>query len=346
MQATSSTSVANAAQGRSHTTEAIQTTSAASPVTIEEEEEDSTSLHWKIRWCQAFPFLFVPSTNVSLILCHNDVNKEEKWNDSMPYSHAKAQTLISFALIAYYSVFPHKNTRSSYYRKTTRSILHPNEQRFFNYINTRTANNNNNNLQYGEILPQTIFYILNLLLQPQHQDQQGVATTNFNSTMLKNVVDIGSGDGTLLFAMSILHPFHNAVGIEIVSSRYEEALQNLKLWNAHYRYCSSSNIHTTSFTFLLQDFTIPSTSTNQILNDANIVVVHATAFDEALVACIEQRLAEQCASGTWFVMVSKPLGGRCNISNDNTRDIFPCWKILHHGSMDWGCGTIYIQRKV
>jgi hypothetical protein len=346
MQATSSKSIANAGQGHSYSTEAIQTASAASPVSIEteeeeEEEEDSASLHWKILWCQAFPFLFVPSTNVSLLSWYNDVGKEEKGNDSVPYSHAQAQILIPLALIAYYSIFPHKSTRSSYYHKTTRRILHSNEQRYFNY------ENHSNNLQYGEILPHTIFSILNLLLQPHHQDQQGVPTTNFNSTMLKNVVDIGSGDGTLLLAMSILHPFHNAVGIEIVPSRHEEALQNLKLWNTHHRYCSSSNINTTSFTFLLQDFKLPSTFTDQILCDANIVVVHATAFDEALLACIEQRLAEQCASGTWFVMVSKPLGRRCgNKIKDNARDIFPCWKILHHGWMDWGCGTIFIQRKV
>lgn len=316
------------AQSRSSST-ATTLTSSASPVSV---EEDISSIHWKILWCQAFPFLCVPSTDGSSLLCYNDATKGEKGNDSLPYSQAQKNS--SFALIAFYAIFPHKKSKSSCYRTPTRSFLHP------------IAANESNSLQYGEILPQTIFHILSLLLHSQHHDQQD-EPTGCNPTMLKNVVDIGSGDGTLLFAMSTFHPFHNAVGIEIVPSRHEEAMTNLGLWNSHHHYCCSSTVNTTSFTFLLQDITISSTSTNQLLNKANIVVIHATAFDEVLLTYIEQLLAEQCESGTWIVMVSKPLGGRYNQSKvKNASGTFMCWKILHHGWMDWGCGTIYIQRKL
>jgi hypothetical protein len=315
-------------------------------------------ISWILTWCQAFPILFFPSMDfydMEYTTKNADVTKSLSTTTATDSCLLFLQLRPSIALIAFQSLFPHKK-KNTLYHYTNNKLHNP----FYNNQGSHNLNdvtNSNHNLQYGEILPQTIFHILTLC-QEKEEDEEELDT---KQTPLHNVIDIGSGDGTLLFAMALFHPFHTAVGIEIVPSRHQEALQNLYIWNSQYHHFrsitttspSNSSI-ITQFTFLLQDITDTTTTTtyptNLLLQDANLVVIHATAFEESFLACIEQRVIEHCASGTWFIMVSKPLGGRYNnnssSANSTTGSMFQTWKVLDHGGMDWGVGTIYIQRKV
>ena len=287
---------------------------------------------WLITWCKAFPLLSLPSLD---LFFSDFCQDKERRDDGAVMCGSNYIIHQSLASIAYHSIF------SSYNMQRPRKKFIP--------INTESlvgSFGSNKSLEYGEILAETIIEMVAFVCQQEY-------------CAGGKVVDLGSGNGNALFASALIHPFDTAVGIEVVSHRHEEALRHLSIWNDH-KYnnflLSDGKQQYTNFTFLLEDF-----STNNFsIADANLVIIHATAFEDSLMACVE-RLCVECATGTWFIMVSKPLGHWINRSyqhsvleehnivtnlNSSFTSAFETWKVLDKGWMDWGQGTIYIQRRV
>ena len=308
------------------------------------DEDDIITLNpWVITWCKAFPLLALPTLN---LFCSDfSHSRDEETARMQDPSVCLSCRNIGFhpcspflASVAYHSIFSSFEQPKGKHKTNIESL------------DMSQDLSNNNSLGYGEILPETIIEIMQLLIQQSAASSSHPAKA-VPITRGGKVVDLGSGNGTILFALSLLHPFDIALGIELVPSRHEQALRNLSIWDTH---ISSPQQQAPKFEFILDDFTKYS------IADANLVIVHATVFDDDVMACVE-RQCEECAPGTWFVMVSKPLGvGYSNGNDMKTEDlgcggrgrnastfrVFKTWNVLDQGGMDWGLGKVYIQRRV
>ena len=205
---------------------------------------------------------------------------------------------------------------------------------------TTYCSSTTNSLGYGEIVPQTIIRAIHQI-KNYSNGCLSLDTCNEQNYLLKTggkskVVDLGSGTGRVLFAAALTHSFAYAVGIEIVHGLHAQALQNWKRWNENELIGASRVIEPgTKFHFICGDMA----EYQDMIDDASLVIVHATLFDEKLMDVVQQ-LCESCFSGdaacsTWFVMVSKPLRG-------------PRFETLsvEHCRMSWGYACVYIQRSV
>uniref|UniRef100_A0A7S3LIF8 Histone-lysine N-methyltransferase, H3 lysine-79 specific n=1 Tax=Aplanochytrium stocchinoi TaxID=215587 RepID=A0A7S3LIF8_9STRA len=172
-------------------------------------------------------------------------------------------------------------------------------------------------LGYGEILPESMITVIQDLKKRKLIPGLGAI-----------IYDLGSGSGRTLFAASLAHEFAEAVGIEVVDSLHNHALHNLSLWETKRKSTTKSN---TRFKFICDDFR------NVNVAKADLIICHATLFDNDLMASI-QLMAESCASGTVFMIISKRLrtGHITGIKTITSKQL----------PMSWGVGTVTIQVKV
>jgi hypothetical protein len=168
-----------------------------------------------------------------------------------------------------------------------------------------------NSLGYGEITAHTVFRVMEWIHKHENGWQPNVC------------VDLGSGNGLVLFATALAHPFRFLRGMEIIRDLHEEAVDNLRRWNER-------SVDNTRFDFLCTDFTLD----RSLVSDAHLVWVHATVFEQDLMDSV-QRLCESCSRGTYFIMVSKALKVKNGIVTQASLQL----------GMDWGQATVYIQTK-
>ncbi|GMH93050.1 hypothetical protein TrST_g13700 [Triparma strigata] len=202
--------------------------------------------------------------------------------------------------------------------------------------------NGETSLGYGEILPETVFEVMEKI-RVDHGGFSGSSDYNDDpseedSTCQSRqvVYDLGSGSGRVIFAACLSHPFTEAHGIEYLQDLHANALQNLELWRK-----KEEDTHTqctppsTEFFFTCGD--IAKIEGFKLKPNPTLLICHATLFDNDLFACV-QLTAENCDVGTTFVMVTKPLrtGFVTGIQTLSSRQY----------EMSWGWATIYIQRRV
>ena len=173
-----------------------------------------------------------------------------------------------------------------------------------------------NSLGYGEIAPHAVAHIIERMLS-KHQ-------LNLDHTSV--VIDLGSGNGRVLMAARLAHPFAKAIGVEIVPELHREAMNNLERWKR----CDASDLSFGCFDFQCADFTRDAPP----MASAKIVFVHATVFNEQLMVEV-QIMCESCARGTFFVMVSKPLREHRGIRTVEVIQL----------DMNWGQATVFVQEK-
>lgn len=164
-----------------------------------------------------------------------------------------------------------------------------------------------NSLGYGEITIPAVIQIL----QRIELEEDSI------------VMDLGSGNGRVILAACLAHPFSKAIGVEIVDELHKEALQNLHEWN-RFDFGDQATIE-----LQCGDFT----NNADLIVTANLIFVHATVFSDSLMDRL-QHLCEGCAPGTYFVMVTMPLSESGGIETLET-----LWL-----DMNWGEATVYIQR--
>lgn len=168
-----------------------------------------------------------------------------------------------------------------------------------------------NSLGYGEMTARTVFQVMDWI--PCHD----------NGWQPNVCVDLGSGNGRVLFATALAYSFRILRGMEIRRDLHDDALNNLRLWRE--RSVGHSRFH-----LLCTDFTLDP----NLVTDAQLVWVHATVFEQDLMESV-QHICESCSSGTYFVMVSKSLNEQNGIV---ARASLPL-------DMNWGQTTVYIQTK-
>lgn len=197
----------------------------------------------------------------------------------------------------------------------------------------------NASLGYGEIAYNSVFTIIEWI----KEDGWNPVCEN-TGTLL---IDLGSGNGRILFAAALAHNFDKAVGVEIQPELHQDAMENLDKWNQRQLYIVDNQrhdevtMHKTIFDFYCDDFT--RNKFRDMLSEAQLVFIHATVFDETLMECVNEMCHGCCALGTYFVMVTKPLCSTCTLgsrfSTISTRAKLQL-------AMSWGEATVYIQRKV
>lgn len=203
----------------------------------------------------------------------------------------------------------------------------------------------NMSLGYGEITPRAVFAIMDWI--KQDDDWQAAACTNEeeanNIDGNSVVVDLGSGNGRILFAAALAFPFSKAIGLEILPELHQEALHNLDVWRERHVGTNSGNhLHSkTEFDFRCADFT----KHGDLLSAAKLVFIHATVFDDNLMKKVHALCHTYCSVGTYFVMVTKPLClSHTTEKSHNHTVIVTCAQMQL--PMSWGEATLYIQRKI
>ena len=133
-----------------------------------------------------------------------------------------------------------------------------------------------------------------------------------------------------------MHPFRQAMGIEIVPSLHLAALELFQNTIGNEHVFLDQRIGTTKFTFLNEDLNYVDST---VLCDADVILVHATIFDHHLMEQVHN-ICKLCKDGTYFIMVSQSLGG-------NTNTPHPFQTIVQvQLSMTWGKTNVFIQQKI
>lgn len=170
-------------------------------------------------------------------------------------------------------------------------------------------------LGYGEIIPETVFVVMDWI------------QTHCKNSNLTTIFDLGSGDGKVLLATALCVSHARLVGMEIVPSLHEQAIQRYQRW--HDVCCNGSSNHVK---FICSDFTMDKT---WITREANLIWIHGTVFGDDLFAIVANNICEACKPGTIFVMISRPL------LNKNVVETL--WEQIL--TMSWGAGMVYVQRR-
>mmetsp|Transcript_11859 Transcript_11859/g.15513 ORF Transcript_11859/g.15513 Transcript_11859/m.15513 type:complete len:221 (+) Transcript_11859:31-693(+) len=110
--------------------------------------------------------------------------------------------------------------------------------------------------------------------------------------------DLGSGSGKALFAAHCAHQFDKCIGVEILESLHEKAIDSLSSLKEH-------SIFADRFSKGVVELRLGDLVSTD-WSDANVVLIHATVFDNDLMARIQLK-AEQMLAGTFFIVVSKEL---------------------------------------
>jgi len=329
-------------------------------------ELDLTWLRWIIIWYKAFPTLLLleghPKTT------NSNTCESQFCGEYDVQSCIDDVFMIHCGEIAFNSLFdPYDNEESSLRR----------EHNIPRLVADRTNEINNHgilddNLGYGEIRPSSILTCIGLIQSLHYHHYQ-------KSFAGRKIVDLGSGNGKVLFAACCLggYIFEHAVGVEIVGELHDEAMGYLKIWDTEWDwlYCNGGDDEDgngkckkglerafeegdksaqpfrrrTNFTFLHQDFTQTRVDpkTKNMFSDSSIIIVHGTLFDSKLMSHV-QKICEESDQGTYFIMVTKPLNRFSKEGND-TEDIGNvrvfetlCERELE---MNWGKTTVFMQRR-
>ena len=236
-----------------------------------------------------------------------------------------------------------------------------------------------NSLGYGEITAPAVFEVFQFLRSKPirlsshlHRDNSHLHLANNNVTIEDEddddddglvVVDLGSGNGRVLFASCLCHyPIRKAIGLEIVPSLHQEALINYEAWKGLEPGPGSHSSTSAAFEFRQADFTVDT----QWADQAHLVWIHATVFEDALIDKLEGLVQTKCRRGTIFCLVSRPFrmqqkqqqkqqqqqqqqnGIVQDVADedddDDDKDVLVTIGELQL-DMNWGQGTVYIQQK-
>ena len=207
-------------------------------------------------------------------------------------------------------------------------------------------------LGYGEILPETVFTVVNWLkdnvyniniIEQQQQQQQQQSVPPVSTTTTTTIFDLGSGDGKVIMAAALCFPSTTTttttttlIGMEIVPQLHHKAIRRLQQWNEmaiEQQQQSSCSCCQTNVEFHLNDFT---TQRQRIEQEADLVWIHATVFEDELFSIV-QDICESCRPGTIFVLISRPL----LMKNDNKIETL----LTRRMKMSWGDGMVHVQRR-
>jgi hypothetical protein len=204
---------------------------------------------------------------------------------------------LSLQLLAFDEIFP-SSSASSRCAATHSQVL-------------KRTNLLEDSLGYGKITAHAVFEVMEWICTHENGWQPNVS------------VDLGSGNGLVLFATALAYPFRILRGMEIIRDLHEEAVDNLRRW-------SERSVNNTRFDLLCTDFTLD----KSLMSDAHLVWVHATVFEQNLMDSV-QHLCESCSNGTYFIMVTKALKVQKGIVTRASLQL----------EMDWGQATVHIQTK-
>ena len=269
--------------------------------------DDALKAAWTIYWTRVFPHLCVPKLH---LFYHSDGCTNLDWD---------LELLPILMPIAYNSVFGkrHKDQPSIVPDYWVNNCIYQ-KQKTLDYERDK-GQIQSNSLGYGEVLPESLWSMMMFVLRHQ---------CLINKVPGNVIVDLGSGNGKVLIAASLVCEFDELLGYEIVPKLHQEALDNLLKWSFDFK--------NNKFVFKCDDFTKHSIKhASVVVVHATLFVVHATLFDSKLMASVKQMCLE-CASGTYFLMISKPL---------QSTEI-ETLAVLDNLEMDWGFGKGYIQRKI
>ena len=280
------------------------------------ENVEVSSLIWTLPWIRAFPTLL----HEMFLYPNNQIDAD----CDCDYKHQLVET-------AYYSIF--------------------NDDNCANESNATIAgtqcNSGSLSLGYGEIIPNVVItYIMNIVDRIAVKDKL-LHATNICPLRLRKILDLGSGSGRVLFAASLAHPFREAVGVEIIPSLHQTALDNLEKWKLHDRASCPNRLNDeltfrTKFNFRNDDILNISgyneglsDNNSGIADDADVVIVHATLFDSILMDAVN-KICSACKSGTHFIMVTKPLRESDQIETVS----------IEIQQMTWGFATVFLQVRI
>lgn len=261
-------------------------------------------LVWLITWTKAFPTL----CSSKEWFVHGSKNNDSYHHDDNIHNDFIESV---WSLLAYQTMFED-------YTLTNDSST-TNKQK---WKHKRDMTTMENSLGYGEITTVAVFEIMETLMR---------LNVTLAAKDMKVVADLGSGNGRVLLAACLVYPFLKAIGIEILPELHQEATCHLGCWRRWEMDINNPSC-STAFEFLCDDFT----NFKLRVAQADLVFVHATVFTEELMAEV-QETCEQCGSGTYFAMVTKPL----DIEGTSIETLV---KFQLH--MNWGQATVYIQKKI
>ncbi|CAM9859034.1 unnamed protein product, partial [Ectocarpus sp. 12 AP-2014] len=168
-----------------------------------------------------------------------------------------------------------------------------------------TDQSGNSTLVYGEITFKTLALALHKV--KTKYGLPGVGSSGPAGVLQEGsggaFYDIGSGTGKPVFAAAILHPFHKAVGIEILEGLYSTSRELLKAWDGGIRDRVGHGQEPTKVEFFLGDALDMNVCD---WSDATVVFANSTCFDDMLM----RRLASAATAlkkGTIFITLTKRL---------------------------------------
>jgi len=138
--------------------------------------------------------------------------------------------------------------------------------------------------------------------------------------------DLGSGTGKAVCAAAILHTFDKCVGIEVLQTLHEVAIELLDTFDRTVKPTLGDS--PPEVQFVLGDIL------EMEWPDATVVFANCTCYSQTLMANIIQRCSP-LREGTFFISVSKRLKS-------------DAWKVLDSQllEMNWGTATVFIHQKI
>jgi hypothetical protein len=251
------------------------------------------SYGWSVTWCRAFPTL-------------------------LGLHFHSAELVYQLWPLAWRTLYPNDSTASC--TTTTTATIEDS-------CSSRLESGWHDSLGYGEIDPETVFYLMNWLQTHGHlQPRPGRKTTVF---------DLGSGDGKVILATALCltttetepttSTIATLVGLEIVPHLHNQALKRMQSWR-EYATTNPVEIH-----FTCDDFTRHHA---RISREADLIWIHATVFENALFQRV-QEICNACRPGTLFVLISRPLNDKSKIETLLSKRL----------KMSWGDGMVFVQRR-
>jgi hypothetical protein len=138
-------------------------------------------------------------------------------------------------------------------------------------------------------------------------------------------VDLGSGMGKAVFAAAMLHEFHMCVGVEVLKSLHDGALELLEIYDSRLK---GQLRHAPKIELVLGDMVeFP-------WQKAHVVFINMTTFTEQLIDAVRD-LAQGMKRGAVCITVTKQLRSKA-------------WELVHvsEQELSWGSSQVYIHRKV
>ena len=286
--------------------------------------KEINNILWFISSCQSYPAHFMQLLFMEM---EDETTQNDGFIKKIEYCNSSlVPTYLS--IVAFHSIFP-KYSNAPATLITTNSIMES-EKSISLYSESCTNINHSSSLTYGEILPTSIIEIMywiksseNISFYQQHNNFGG------------KVIDLGSGNGKVLFASCTNHIFSDAYGIEISHDWHMGALHHLSTWKRNHAFYDQPNINSlttfTKFHFVNDD--ILSQNTNNLLADMDVIIIHGTLFDDGLFHAIEKNIKGYCKIGTIVISITKPLRFLDTLSVQCKR-------------MNWGATNVFIQQKM